>query len=115
MTSLTKSPQKNESDSELDSLKDTVATQRALDYYLKPSVSQHTMEKKVFQVSSDVSQEEALLHASDYLRCGITSAHGAAEHLHGPQRDLLLSLAFFMESSKQLVDRAIDVQPLSAH
>lgn len=59
MTSLTKSPQKNESDSELDSLKDTVATQRALDYYLKPSVSQHTMEKKVFQVSSDVSQEEA--------------------------------------------------------
>ncbi|MBW3505199.1 MULTISPECIES: DUF6124 family protein [unclassified Pseudomonas] len=115
MTSLTKSPQKNESDSELDSLKDTVATQRALDYYLKPSVSQHTMEKKVFQVSSDVSQEEALLHASDYLRCGIASAHGAAEHLHGPQRDLLLSLAFFMESSKQLVDRAIDVQPLSAH
>lgn len=115
MTSLTKSPQKNESDSELDSLKDTVATQRALDYYLKPSVSQHTMGKKVFQVSSDVSQEEALLHASDYLRCGIASAHGAAEHLHGPQRDLLLSLAFFMESSKQLVDRAIDVQPLSAH
>ena len=115
MTSRTKSPQKNESDSELDSLKDTVATQRALDYYLKPSVSQHTMEKKVFQVSSDVSQEEALLHASDYLRCGIASAHGAAEHLHGPQRDLLLSLAFFMESSKQLVDRAIDVQPLSAH
>ncbi|WP_339478119.1 DUF6124 family protein [Pseudomonas sp. RL_5y_Pfl2_69] len=115
MTSLTNSPQKNESDSELDSLKDTVATQRALDYYLKPSVSQHTMEKKVFQVSSDVSQEEALLHASDYLRCGIASAHGAAEHLHGPQRDLLLSLAFFMESSKQLVDRAIDVQPLSAH
>ena len=115
MTSLTKTPQKNESDSELDSLKDTVATQRALDYYLKPSVSQHTMEKKVFQVSSDVSQEEALLHASDYLRCGIASAHGAAEHLHGPQRDLLLSLAFFMESSKQLVDRAIDVQPLSAH
>ena len=115
MTSLTKSPQKNESDSELDSLKDTVATQRALDYYLKPSVSQHTMEKKVFQVSSDVSQEKALLHASDYLRCGIASAHGAAEHLHGPQRDLLLSLAFFMESSKQLVDRAIDVQPLSAH
>jgi len=115
MTPITKTPQKNESDSELESLKDTVATQRALDYYLKPSVSQHTMEKKVFQVSSDVSQEEALLHASDYLRCGIASAHGAAEHLHGPQRDLLLSLAFFMESSKQLVDRAIDVQPLSAH
>ena len=115
MTPLTKKPQNNESDSELDSLMDTVATQRALDYYLKPSVSQHKVEKKVFQVSSDVSQEEALLHASDYLRCGIASALGAAEHQHGPQRDLLLSLAFFMESSKQLVDRAIDVQQLSAH
>lgn len=46
MTPITKTPQKNESDSELESLKDTVATQRALDYYLKPSVSQHTVEKK---------------------------------------------------------------------
>lgn len=115
MTSLTKSPQKNESDSELDSLKDTVATQRALDYYLKPSVSQHTVEKKVFLVSSDVSQEEALVHASDYLRCAIASAQGAAEHQQGPQRDLLMSLLFFIESSKQLVDRAIDVQQLAAH
>ena len=115
MTPITKTPQKNESDSELESLKDTVATQRALDYYLKPSVSQHTVEKKVFLVSSDVSQEEALVHASDYLRCAMVSAQGAAEHQQGAQRDLLVSLLFFIESSKQLVDRAIDVQPLSAH
>ena len=115
MTPITKNPQKNESDSELDSLKDTVATQRALDYYLKPSVSQCAVEKKVFLVSSDVSQEEALVHASDYLRCAIASAQGAAEHQQGPQRDLLMSLLFFIESSKQLVDRAIDVQQLAAH
>ena len=115
MTPITKTPQKNESDSELESLKDTVATQRALDYYLKPSVSQCAVEKKVFLVSSDVSQEEALVHASDYLRCAIASAQGAAEHQQGPQRDLLMSLLFFIESSKQLVDRAIDVQQLAAH
>ena len=114
MTSLTNSPQKNESDSELDSLKDTVATQRALDYYLKPSVSQQGLEKKMFLVSEDVSQEEALVHASDYLRCAIASAQGAAEHQQGSQRDLLMSILFFMESSKQLVDRAIDVPQLSA-
>ena len=115
MTPITKIPVETEPDDGLESIKDSIATQRALDYYLKPPVSQHIPEKKVFQVSNDVSQEEALVHASDYLRCAIASAQGAAEHQQGPQRDLLMSLLFFIESSKQLVDRAIDVQQLAAH
>jgi len=114
MTPITKIALQTEPDNELESLRDSAATQRALDYYLKPSVSQQGLEKKMFLVSEDVSQEEALVHASDYLRCAIASAQGAAEHQQGSQRDLLMSILFFMESSKQLVDRAIDVQQLSA-
>ena len=114
MAPILKIPLEDEPETELVSLKDCAATQRALDYYLKPSVSQQGLEKKMFLVSEDVSQEEALVHASDYLRCAISSAQGAAEHQQGSQRDLLMSILFFMESSKQLVDRAIDVQQLSA-
>ena len=114
MTPITKIPLNTEPDPELESLKDSVATQRALDYYLKPPVSQPPPEKKVFFVSNDVTQEEALLLASDYLRCAIANTQGGAEHQFGPQRDLLLNLQFLIESSKQLIDRAIDVQQLSA-
>ena len=114
MTPITKIPVETEHDDGLESIKDSIATQRALDYYLKPPVSQHIPEKKVFQVSNDVSQEEALVLASDYLRCAITSAQGASEQQQGSERDLLLSLVFLMESSRQLVDRAIDMQQLPA-
>ena len=115
MTPLTKIAPDTEPDAELESLKDSAATQRALDYYLKPAGSQPPPEKKVFLVNSDLTQEEALLHASDYLRCAIANAQGGAEHQFGPPRDLLLNLLFLIESSKQLIDRAIDMQPLSAH
>ena len=62
MTPIIKIPIPAEPETELESLKDCAATQRALDYYLKPSVSQHVSEKKVFQVCDGLSQEEALVH-----------------------------------------------------
>lgn len=114
MTPITKIPLNTEPDPELESLKDSVATQRALDYYLKPPVSPTPPEKKMFLVSNDVTQEEALLSATDYLQCAITNAQNGAEHQFGPQRDLLLNLLFLVEWSKQLVERAIDLQQQSA-
>lgn len=114
MAPIIKIPLQDEPDTELASLKDCAATQRALDYYLKPSVSQHVSEKKVFQVCDDLSQEETLVHASEYLRCAIASAQGAAEYQQSTQRDFLMGILFFMELSKQLVDKAIDAQPLPA-
>ena len=114
MTPITKIPFETESDAGLESIKDSIATQRALDYYLKPPVSQQVPEKKIFQVSDDVSQEEALVLASDYLRCAIANAQSASEQQQGSQRDLLLSLLFLMEPSRQLLDKAIDMQQLPA-
>ena len=114
MTPITKIPFETESDAGLESIKDSIATQRALDYYLKPPVSQQATGKKIFQVSDDVSQEEALVLASDYLRCAIANAQSASEQQQGSQRDLLLSLLFLMEPSRQLLDKAIDMQQLPA-
>ena len=114
MTPITKIPFETESDAGLESIKDSIATQRALDYYLKPPVSQQVPEKKIFQVSDDVSQEEALVLASDYLRCAIANAQSASEQQQGSQRDLLLSLLLLMEPSRQLLDKAIDMQQLTA-
>lgn len=114
MTSLTKSPQKNESDSELDSLKDTVATQRALDYYLKPSVSQQLNDQKVFLLREGVSQEEAMVHASELLRCVIATAQGSSESLQGSHRDLVLGMVYFVELAKTCVDSVVDAQQLPA-
>ena len=73
MTPITKIPLKIEADAELEALKDSAATQRALDYYLKPSVTQRCNEQKVFNVSDDVGYEEALLHASDLMRFALTT------------------------------------------
>ena len=114
MTPIAKIPVETEPYGGLESIKDSIATQRALDYYLKPPVSQQVPDKKIFQVSDDVSQEEALVLASDYLRCAIANAQSASEHQQGSQRDLLLSLLFLMEPSRQLLDKAIDMQQLPA-
>ena len=109
MTPITKITPQTEADIELEALKDSAATQRALDYYLKPAVSQQFFEKKLFIVRSDLSQEEAMVNASDYLRCAIATAHGAAESQQGSPRDLFLSVAHFAESAKMLLDKALDV------
>ncbi|KQB54161.1 hypothetical protein AQS70_01525 [Pseudomonas endophytica] len=112
MPSITKITSAIELDSEIEALKDNAATQRALDYYLKPAVSQPPVEKKVFVVGDDVSQEEALVTASDYLRCGISMMYGTAETHGGAHRDQFLAVAFIVESAKQLLDRALDMQKL---
>ena len=113
MTPITKITPQTEADIELEALKDSAATQRALDYYLKPAVSQQFFEKKLFIVRSDLSQEEAMVNASDYLRCAIATANGAAESQQGSPRDLFLSVAHFAESAKMLLVKALDVQQVS--
>ena len=114
MTPITKITPETEIEIELETFKDSAATQRALDYYLKPAVSQHYFEKKLFIVRSDLSQEEALVNASDSLRCAIATAQGAAESQQGSHRDLFLSVAHCVESAKMLLDKALDVQQVSA-
>ncbi|MES2869984.1 MAG: DUF3077 domain-containing protein [Pseudomonadota bacterium] len=114
MTSTTKIPLPTDADIELEALKDSAATQRALDYYLKPAVSQLLTDHKLFHMRDGVSQEDAMVHASELLRCTLASAHGSVESLQGAQRDLVLSLMYFMEMTKMCVDKAIDTLRLPA-
>ncbi len=115
MTSIPKDPLPTESDPELEALKDSAATQRALDYYLNPAVSSHAPEDKVFAARNGLSHEEAIVHASDLLRCAIATAHESAVGLQGAPRDLAFSVVYIIEMAKLLVDKAIDTQKIPAH
>lgn len=97
-----------EPDTDFTSLKGCAAAQRALDYYLKPTVSELDVEEPLFQINRNVSQEEALVHASDLLRCAAATAYESANNLPGTSRDLALSVVHMIDMAKALVDRALD-------
>ena len=61
-------------DTSLTSPQGSAAAQRALDYYLKPAVSENEVEERFFDVNRNISREEALVHASDLLRCAAAIA-----------------------------------------
>ena len=113
MTPITKIPLKTEPDAELEALKDSAATQRALDYYLKPSVTQRSTEHKVFTVREGLSLEEAMVHASELLRYALAYAHECAGSLQGAQRDLTLGAVHFIEMAKDLVDNTVDTHKIA--
>ena len=72
-------------DTSLTSPKGSAAAQRALDYYLKPAVSEEVVEERFFDVNRNISSEEALVHASDLLRCAAAIAYESASNLQGAQ------------------------------
>ncbi|MDI2590889.1 DUF3077 domain-containing protein [Pseudomonas sp. N3-W] len=86
----------------------SAAAQRALDYYLKPAVSEAPIESRFFDVNRNISREEALVHASDLLRCAAATAHESAENLQGPQRALAFSVVHMVDMAQALVDRSLD-------
>ena len=94
------------------SLKDCAATQRALDYYLKPIVSEASSGERFFAVSRHVGREEALVHASDLLRCAAAIAHETADSRHGAGRDLALSIGHMVDMAKAMVDRSLEADSL---
>ncbi len=46
----------------------------------------------LFTANPDVSPEDALMHASDLLRCAATSACEFSDSMTGTQRDMTLSI-----------------------
>ncbi|KQN42643.1 hypothetical protein ASE98_12180 [Pseudomonas sp. Leaf48] len=95
-------------DTTLTSPQGSAAAQRALDYYLKPTVSEAVVETRFFDVSRNVSSEEALVHASDLLRCAAATAFESASHLQGAIRDLAFSTVHMIDMAKALVDRSLE-------
>ncbi|MFJ2712395.1 DUF6124 family protein [Pseudomonas sp. NPDC087346] len=84
------------------------AAQRALDYYLKPAVSEPDSEPHFFDVNRNIKSEEALVHASDLLRCAAATAFKSAENLQGASRDLAFSVVHMVDMAKAMVDRSLD-------
>ena len=95
-------------DTSLTSPKGSAAAQRALDYYLKPAVSEAASEERFFDVNRNISSEEALVHASDLLRCAVATAHESANQLQGASRDLAFSTVHMIDMAKAMVDRALE-------
>lgn len=95
-------------DTSLTSPKGSAAAQRALDYYLKPAVSEAAEEERFFDVNRNVSSEEALVRASDLLRCAAATAYESANNLKGAHRDLAFSTVHMIDMAKALLDRSLD-------
>ena len=87
---------------------DSAAAQRALDYYLKPAVSEGVAEPRLFDVNRNINGEEALVHALDLLRCAAATACKAAENLQGASRDLAFSVVHMVDMARAMVDHSID-------
>lgn len=95
-------------DTSLTSPKGSAAAQRALDYYLKPAVSEAVAEERFFDVNRNISSEEALVHASDLLRCAAATAYESANNLQGTNRDLAFSTVHMIDMAKALLDRSLN-------
>ncbi|MCI3943304.1 hypothetical protein K0038_00294 [Pseudomonas syringae] len=62
----------------------------------------------LFTANPNINHEDALMHASDLLRCAITSAAEFSDSMTGTQRDMTLSIMHLTEMAKVMVDRTID-------
>ncbi|NBF04193.1 DUF3077 domain-containing protein [Pseudomonas sp. Fl5BN2] len=92
------------------SLKGNHAARRAMDYYLKPTISGSDKEEKFFEIRHSLSSEEAMIHASDLLRCAAATAYDAANNLRGANRDLAFSVVHMIDLAKALVDKSLESQ-----
>lgn len=95
------------------SLKNCAAAQRALDYYLKPEVSDAETPDKLFHVRNDIGMEEAMIHAYDLLRCAAAVAYQLAESLQGASRDLAFSAIHMVELARAMVERSLNQAALT--
>ena len=95
-------------DTSLTSPKGSAAAQRALDYYLKPAVSEEVVETRFFDVNRNISSEEALIHASDLLRCAAATAYESGNNIQGSNRQLAFSTVHMIDMARALVDRSLE-------
>ncbi|WP_433736072.1 DUF6124 family protein [Pseudomonas putida] len=98
-------------DTSLTSPQGSAAAQRALDYYLKPADPEEGVETRFFDVNRNISCEEALVHASDLLRCAAATAIESANHLQGSSRNLAFSTVHMIDMAKAMVDCSLERHP----
>ncbi len=91
------------------------AAQRALDYYLKENVSAPVAPAALFAIDPGLSQEEALVHASDLLRSAAATAYESANSHQGNQRDLAFSVVYLIDMAKAMVERSLQAPAAQAN
>lgn len=100
---------------ELHGMRTSGAAQRALDYYLKEDMSAHAADGALFSIKPDVTQEEALVHASDLLRSAAATAYESASSHQGNQRDLAFSVVYLIDMAKAMVERSLQAPQAQAN
>ncbi|MFJ2465947.1 DUF6124 family protein [Pseudomonas sp. NPDC087615] len=88
--------------------KDRSALYRAIDFYLTGKQPSPPDELRFYNVSEDVSFEDAQLYLADLLRCASVSADQCGDHLKGADRAMVFSVWHLLEIAKAMVDRSID-------
>nr|WP_315417952.1 DUF3077 domain-containing protein [uncultured Pseudomonas sp.] len=99
---------------DLHDLRSSGAAQRALDFYLKENMSAPTPDGTFFAIKPGISQEEALVHASDLLRSAAATAYESASSHQGNQRDLAFSVVYLIDMAKAMVERSLQAPDAQA-
>ena len=113
-TSPCPQPQSPEHD-ELSDMHSSGAAQRALDYYLKENMSTQLPDDALFAIKPGITQEEALVHASDLLRSAAATAYESANSHQGNQRDLAFSVVYLIDMAKAMVERSLRASSAQAN
>ncbi|KAF1032208.1 MAG: hypothetical protein GAK37_00558 [Pseudomonas sp.] len=106
MTTQTLPPPCTPDEDEVTSMRSSGAAQRALDYYLKETPVQPA-DGALFEVKADISDEDALVHASDLLRSAAATAYESATSNQGNARDLAFSVVYLIDMAKAMVERSL--------
>ncbi|KPC03612.1 hypothetical protein ALQ72_03216 [Pseudomonas syringae pv. maculicola] len=61
-----------------------------------------------YRANPTISHEDALMYASDLLRCAATSAYEFIDGMTGAQRDMTLTIMHLVEMAKVMVDNTIE-------
>lgn len=88
-------------------LRSSGAAQRALDYYLNEDTCPPHLDAPLFEARPGISDEDALVHASDLLRSAAATAYESANGAHGNSRDLAFSVVYLIDMAKVMVERSL--------
>ncbi|MEB0228088.1 DUF6124 family protein [Pseudomonas sp. 10S4] len=88
--------------------RDRSALYRAIDFYLTGEQPSAPDELRFYNVSEDVSFEDAQLYLADLLRCASVTAYQCGDQLKGAERAMVFSVWHLLEIAKAMVDRSID-------
>ncbi|AMN81607.1 DUF6124 family protein [Pseudomonas azotoformans] len=102
-------------DTEMQDLRSSGAAQRALDFYLKEEMSAAAPDGALFAIKPGISQEEALVHASDLLRSAAATAYESASSHQGNHRDLAFSVVYLIDMAKAMVERSLQAPAAQAN